>query len=244
MSSRHLLASCRRQPCGMFSSFLPHHVIYSLSAAVAPVFPPLCRTLATEATLASSTDTASPYTSHPKKSSRPILNTSVILNRSPTLTRTPTVFERAYYAYQARIQRALHNPFPYEFYFKPGSLLEGKFTDEELKRERKAFGRGYSAVNKDDSREVLSAEELKMLGQDDRFTMAQRVHSADVSGDVKSLDRKRTRNLYLLLQAKDDGRDVWRFPQGSVKDGELLHEVSELLLYLKSQLSIVTAGCP
>src|SRR6266849_3783603 len=55
---------------------------------------------------------------------RPKLHTAVILNRSPILTRTPTSFERAYYAYQARIQRALHNPFPHDFYFKPGSLLE------------------------------------------------------------------------------------------------------------------------
>jgi large subunit ribosomal protein L46 len=51
----------------------------------------------------------------------------VILNRSPVITRTPTPFERAYYAYQQRIARALHNPFPHEFYFKPGAPLEQRF---------------------------------------------------------------------------------------------------------------------
>ena len=56
-----------------------------------------------------------------KRSDDTVVQTGIILNRSPTLTRKPTAFERTYYAYQARIERALHNPVPTEFYFKPGS---------------------------------------------------------------------------------------------------------------------------
>ncbi|KAH9997542.1 39S mitochondrial ribosomal protein L46-domain-containing protein [Russula vinacea] len=147
---------------------------------------------------------------------RPNLHTAVILNRSPILTRTPTSFERAYYAYQARIQRALHNPFPHDFYFKPGSLLESKFNLEERKRDRKAFGPGFGA----DHPLAPGAG----FGRDDDETPAPRVHASDVSGDVKSLDRKGQRNLYLLIQQKTDGAAVWKFPETAVVDNELLHE--------------------
>ena len=49
-----------------------------------------------------------------------------------------------------------------------------------------------------------------------------RVTKADLAGDVRSLDRQGERNLYLLVQGQDKS---WRFPQGSWKEGELLHEV-------------------
>jgi len=50
------------------------------------------------------------------------------------------------------------------------------------------------------------------------------VHASDASGDVKSLDRKGQRNLYLLIQQKTDGVPVWKFPETAVVDNELLHE--------------------
>ncbi|KAH9180377.1 50S ribosomal subunit L30 [Lactarius sanguifluus] len=161
---------------------------------------------------------------HPKK---PSLHTAVILNRSPILTRTPTPFERAYYAYQSRIQRALHNPFPYEFYFKPGSLLESKFNLEERKRDRKAFGPGFGADHPLAPGAGVSAQDLKKFGRDEDETPAPRVHASDDGGDLKSLDRKGQRNLYLLVKQKatDAAATVWRFPESEVTtDGELLHE--------------------
>ncbi|KAH9004972.1 50S ribosomal subunit L30 [Lactarius hatsudake] len=154
------------------------------------LFPPsLCRGFATEVTH-----------SHPKKPPRPNLHTAVILNRSPIITRTPTPFERAYYAYQSRVQRALHNPFPYEFYFKPGSLLESKFNLEERKRDRKAFGSGFGADHPLAPGAGVSAQDLKKFGRDEDETPAPRVHASDDSGDLKSLDRKAQRNLYLLVK--------------------------------------------
>jgi large subunit ribosomal protein L46 len=171
---------------------------------------------------------------HPKKPPRPKLHTAVILNRSPILTRTPTSFERAYYAYQARLQRALHNPFPYDFYFKPGSLLESKFMLEERKRDRRAFGPGFGADHPLAPGAGLTAQDLKKFGRDEDETPAPRVHASDVHGDVKSLDRKGQRNLYLLIQQRTDldaattptPTTVWKFPEIAVADNELLHEVS------------------
>ncbi|GJE86795.1 39S mitochondrial ribosomal protein L46 [Phanerochaete sordida] len=163
-----------------------------------------------------------------KRSDDTVVQTGIILNRSPTLTRKPTPFERTYYAYQARIERALHNPLPTEFYFKPGSLLEGIFNREENARERKAWGRpGYKPKTKASAESALGEENESGLlpGEEPPPVLMSRTTEADRKGDVKSLDRKGDRNLYLLVQAKDEaGKDVWRFPQTAVDKEELLHE--------------------
>ncbi|KAG2351126.1 hypothetical protein BDR07DRAFT_1446665, partial [Suillus spraguei] len=44
--------------------------------------------------------------------------------------------------------------------------------------------------------------------------------------DFKNLHRRGQRNLYLLLKKQDNGTAVWKFPQGSVDRGELLHHVT------------------
>ncbi|EGN96155.1 hypothetical protein SERLA73DRAFT_124994 [Serpula lacrymans var. lacrymans S7.3] len=162
-------------------------------------------------------------TSRPIKPSRPIVNAAVILNRSPIITRTPTPFERAYYAYQSRIHRALHNPFPYEFYFKQGSPLEARFNIEERRRERKAFGAPFGMDTAEQSESATLAE--ASLRDEDEETMP-RVHEADTKQDLKSLDRRGQRNLYLMLLKNESGKDVWRFPQGGVEKGELLHQAA------------------
>jgi large subunit ribosomal protein L46 len=174
---------------------------------------------------------------------RPILHTAVILNRSPILTRTPTDLERAYYTYQSRIQRALHNPFPHEFYFKPGSLLESKFNLEERKRDRKAFGSGFGADHPRAPGAGVTAQDLKKFGRDEDETPAPRVHASDVNGDVKSLDRKGQRNLYLLIQQKTDAAAEWKFPETAVADDELLHEVGSLFPFLRPPPTISSLVC-
>jgi large subunit ribosomal protein L46 len=135
------------------------------------------------------------------------------------LTRTPTPFERAYYEYQARIQRALHNPFPYEFYFKPGSLLETRFNIEERKRERKAFGRPFAIRSLGEDEGAATLQQLGPQEGEGEVIMS-RKHEADVNNDVKSLDRRGQRNLYLLLKEGE----TWRFPRGDVGSSELLHQ--------------------
>ena len=54
-----------------------------------------------------------------------------------------------------------------------------------------------------------------------------RLHESDKSGDVKELNRQGERNLYLLAHGKASSRkQVWRFPQGGLKEVEALHQVS------------------
>ena len=179
-----------------------------------------------------------------KRSDDTVVQTGIILNRSPTLTRKPTAFERTYYAYQARIERALHNPVPTEFYFKPGSLLEGIFNREENARERKAWGRPGAKPKTTAAAESALGEENEsglLPGEEPPPVLMSRITEADRKGDVKSLDRQGERNLYLLVQAKDEaGKDVWRFPQTVVDKEELLHEVHSLnkrhALWLTSML--------
>lgn len=158
------------------------------------------------------------------KYDRSQIRTSVILNRIPVITRTPTDFERAYYAYQARIRRALHNPFPYDFYFKQGSLLETRFNLEEFKRERKAFGSEFARGQYSDEKvaaDRTAVEQLaKQEGEDEK--LASRNPSADLNNH-KSLDRKLGRNLYLVVE----GKEGWYFPMGELEKGELLHQAAQ-----------------
>ena len=155
---------------------------------------------------------------------RPNLHTAIILNRSPLITRTPTPFEKAFYAYQARIHRALRNPFPTEFYFKQGSPLETRFNIEERRRERKAFGAPFGLDPSEERNEATELMEIAMKDEVDESTP--RVHSADETNDLKNLNRRGQRNLYLLLKTQEHGKDVWRFPQGNVEKDEFLHVVS------------------
>ncbi|TBU28895.1 39S mitochondrial ribosomal protein L46-domain-containing protein [Dichomitus squalens] len=164
-----------------------------------------------------------------------VINAAVIVNRSPILTRTSSLFERAYYAYQSRIRRALFNPFPTEFYFKTGSLLEKKFAREEKLREKEAFGGPWFLKRSDRGLEEdgelgsiqVSPDQADNMGEEPIEPPASRIHEADKKGDVKSLDRLGERNLYLLVRGKDDlGKEVWRFPQGPLQDGEFLHQAA------------------
>ncbi|EIW60631.1 mitochondrial 54S ribosomal protein YmL17/YmL30 [Trametes versicolor FP-101664 SS1] len=178
---------------------------------------------------------ASSSTSSAASAPNVVLNAAVILNRSPILTRTPTLFERAYFAYQSRIRRAIFNPFPTEFYFKTGSLLERKFAREERLREREAFGGPWSlkrrkpaaAAMDEDGVPLASGDQADNMGEEPVEPPAPRIHESDKTGDVKSLDRKGERNLYLLVRGKDHaGKQVWRFPQGPLQEGEQLHKAA------------------
>ncbi|KAJ7168082.1 39S mitochondrial ribosomal protein L46-domain-containing protein [Mycena crocata] len=186
----------------------------------------ISRTLTTSAT--DSTPSSSPRRSQSSK--KPILYTAVILNRAPILTPSPTVFERAFYAYQQRIRRALHNPFPTDFYFKPGSLLEARFNAEERFRERIAWGPNY-AKEEDISPERRAAEQaaIDQMALQDRSDdpLMPRVHPADEARDYQSLDRKGRRNIYLLTRTIQNGRAVWEFPRGLAQPGELLHQAAQ-----------------
>lgn len=162
------------------------------------------------------------------------IHTAVLLNRSPLISRTPTAFERAYYAYQARIERALHNPLPYDFHFKPNSPLEIQFDKEENEREKLAFGRSATPSPRVKSEAEttdtgdLNALPLMEAAQEEVEKPMPREHESDRTGSVKSLDRKGQRNIYLVVLSKDaiDGKESWRFPQTPVTQEHNLFDVS------------------
>lgn len=163
-----------------------------------------------------------------KSAEKPRISTAIILNRSPILTKTPTPLETAFYSYQARIRRAISNPFPHDFYFKQGSLLQTRFNIEEREREKKAFGpRFLPPEDVDPEKAAADKAAVEQLAQQEGEgeELASRVHESDLKGDVKSLDRAGDRNLYLLLQVEENGKQSWRFPQGGVEKGDFLHQV-------------------
>ena len=157
--------------------------------------------------------------------SKSLLEASVIVNRSPTITPSPSRFEKTFFQYQSRIARALHNPFPYEFYFKQGSPLEAQFNIEERKRERQAFGR-LTRTMWDVTEANLEAAEL---AKEEVGKRATRFTEADKQKDLHSLDRRGERNLYLVT--KNEGGS-WSFPRLAIRKGEFLHQVSSRLLCL------------
>ncbi|ELU40417.1 MRP-L46 domain-containing protein [Rhizoctonia solani AG-1 IA] len=162
-----------------------------------------------------------PSNSSSSAPSSPII-ASVLLNRSPILTTLPTPFEQAYYDYQARIGRAISNPFPREFYFKKGAIAERQFFVEESQREKEAFGEGFGeSLLKD-----LEEDKTGSMNQTEDVVALPREHESDRTGDVKNLNRKGDRNLYLLVK----GLDSWRLPQGPAKQGAALHAVSYFLV--------------
>lgn len=170
---------------------------------------------------------------------RVAIHTAILLNRNPILTRTPTAFESAYYAYQARIERALHNPLPYDFYFKPGTQLELQFDKEEEERERAAFGRSATPSPRVKTEEELRAADedgadalaaLESQQQEEGVKPLPREHESDRKNDVKSLDRQGQRNVYLLVQVNEAGKKSWRFPHVPVTTRENLFEVRSILL--------------
>ena len=187
------------------------------------------RSLATEAGATSSSlhaptppsSTARPTATHPKS----LLEASVIVNRSPTITRSPSRFEKTFFQYQSRIARALHNPFPYEFYFKQGSPLEAQFNIEERKRERQAFGR-LTRTMWDTTEANLEAAEL---AKEEVGKRAPRFTEADKRKDLHSLDRRGERNLYLVTKSQHGS---WSFPRAAIEKGEFLHQVCNHYHYL------------
>jgi len=95
-----------------------------------------------------------------------------------------------------------------------------------MKRERSAFGKPFGMPVTDAQGNIVGPSYEDAGPQEEDEESMPRVHPADTKGDVRSLDRKGQRNLYLLIKSEEDGKDVWKFPQGGVEKGELLHEAA------------------
>ena len=153
------------------------------------------------------------------------LQTSLVVARAPLLTTLPTTFESEYYEYQSRLHRALSQPFPANFYFKKGTLLERRFNAEERAREMAAFGEGFGAAVEGDERleDIPSDEEA--------VTFLPRETEADRSNNFKSLNRRGERTLYLLVKPLKSkaASGAWEFPTWEVGSTQPLHTVRTFL---------------
>ena len=114
-------------------------------------------------------------------------------------------------------------------------MLEKKFAREEKLREKEAFGGPWSLKRSNRGVEEdgelasiqLSPDQADNVGEEPIDPPAPGTYEADKKGDIKSLDRLGERNLYLLVRGMDhSGKEVWRFPQGGLRDGEPLHQVN------------------
>ena len=103
---------------------------------------------------------------------------------------------------------------------------------EEKEREKAAFGSKFIIEGEEQWQDAAKVEAnkaaVRVLAQQEGEgePLTPREHPSDKSSDTKSLDRAGERNLYLLLKSKSNDKGVWRFPQGVLEKGDLLHQVS------------------
>ena len=111
--------------------------------------------------------------------------------------------------------------------FGEGLLEARRLRAEKIAAKTRAVTKGKG--KKDQSQAAASPsvneEELEELEQLEEEPPADRISEADKTGDVKSLNRKGDRNLYLLVKTVQDSKH-WSFPQGPLEEEEPLHRVS------------------
>lgn len=134
---------------------------------------------------------------------RPRIVAAALLSRPPLLLPPLSPLERTYYAYQRRIHRALAKPFAVssEWFFKKGSQAEKAFT---------AFDQRASESEVMDDPTGRRAFEMATEEVEGAPELVDRESEADRTGDVKSLERRADRTLYLLLKKKRSDH-AWQF---------------------------------
>ncbi|KAI1826132.1 39S mitochondrial ribosomal protein L46-domain-containing protein [Xylaria intraflava] len=179
------------------------------------------------------------------------IKSGVILTRAPLITRALTPFENAFFFYQKRLNERLVLPFRDTFYFKTDTASEldwqikfeerGQIAAKELGR---YYARGRNAWNdellvgstlssEDRIREILLKDaELRVTEDGEKAPPEEivpverpmdRITEADKNNDIRRLDRKLDRTLYLVVQGVDG---TWKFPSQDVPTDENLHETA------------------
>lgn len=205
----------------------------------------VCTRCATPSRLYSTTVEASP-----SQSSSHAIRSGLILTRPPLLTRRLQPFENAFFFYQKRLEERLNTPFITDIYFKPDTarrldwnlkvnerqgtvakelgVYQGKNSqawNDELK-----VGDGLSdqativkSLLKD--AEARVSDDAEVIPDKDIVAVeapVARETEADKKNDVRRLDRKLERTLYLVVK----GEEGWQFPADDVAASENLHVVS------------------
>ncbi|KAK6952912.1 hypothetical protein Daesc_005209 [Daldinia eschscholtzii] len=179
------------------------------------------------------------------------IKSGIILTRAPLLTRALTPFENAFYFYQKRLNERLVLPFRHTLFFKKDTAADldwrikfeerGRIAAKELGRYY-AQGRnawndellvGSTLSNEERIRQILLkdaenrvTEDGEEADPDEVLPVEQpmdRITEADKTNDVRRLDRKLDRTLYLLVQGSDG---KWQFPSEDVPTDEHLHETA------------------
>ncbi|SGY20589.1 BQ5605_C016g08101 [Microbotryum silenes-dioicae] len=165
-----------------------------------------------------STPSSSSSSTSSSSSSSPRIVAAALISRPPLLLPSLTAFERTYYAYQRRIARALAKPVSVStsWFFKPNSTTEKSFS---------AYDQATTAV---DTGLENPMRDFELAGEqvEGAAELVQRQTEADEKGDLKSLERKGDRTLYMLLK-KDRNTHAWQFPQGGVEGDESLLEAAQ-----------------
>ncbi|KAL1900819.1 hypothetical protein Cpir12675_000695 [Ceratocystis pirilliformis] len=207
------------------------------------------RTYAATTTATTTADsTPLPSTTAPTATPSHAIKAGIILTRAPLLTAEPTAFESAFWFYQKRLNERLSLPFSQRFYFKPDTpaqldwAIKLRERDGLVAREVGKYN-GKSANSWNDEllvgdtlsapetltqtllkdAELRVSEDAEEITEEDRQPVESpqpRLSEADHKGDVRRLDRKMDRTLYLTVQQKDG---TWEFPAVELEKEENLH---------------------
>ncbi|KAI1500504.1 39S mitochondrial ribosomal protein L46-domain-containing protein [Biscogniauxia marginata] len=179
------------------------------------------------------------------------IKSGIILTRAPLITRALTPFENAFFFYQKRLNERLVLPFRHTLYFKKDTAADldwrikfeerGEIAAKELGR---YYAKGRNAWNdellvgstlsdEERIREILLKDAENRVTEDGEKAQPDevvpverpmdRITEADKTNDVRRLDRKLDRSLYLVVRGSDGN---WHFPTADVPTDEHLHETA------------------
>jgi large subunit ribosomal protein L46 len=157
------------------------------------------------------------------------LSTALLLSRPPTILREPSAFEAAYFTYNAKVARALAQPFPKDFYFQKGSAAEQRFDDEEKARAAALAPQTHAEAGKGGNAKAEPPQPSAPTTttsehEADLYATSPRRTEADEHNDTTSLQRALDKTLFLLIK---DTQGRWRFPTTPLRgDEEPLHRVA------------------
>ncbi|KAI1631086.1 39S mitochondrial ribosomal protein L46-domain-containing protein [Biscogniauxia mediterranea] len=183
------------------------------------------------------------------------IKSGIILTRAPLITRALTPFENAFYFYQKRLNERLVLPFRHTLYFKKDTAgdLDWRIKFEErgyiaAKELGRYYAQGRNAWNdellvgstlssEERIRDILLKDAENRVTEDGEKAAPDevvplerpmdRITEADKTNDVRRLDRKLDRSLYLVFRTSNG---KWQFPCADVPTDEHLHETAARVL--------------
>lgn len=164
------------------------------------------------------------------------IKTAILLSRNPIVTPELTPFEKVYYNYQEELERRLMWTFPQYYYFRKGTLSERRFVAAQKGPVTKQPGVYYSkgipdvAHNRERRLKQVVTIPKQETSEDSNLDEISRpvvpnprITEADKAKDLKSLERKIPRTLYLLTKDSNG----WRLPSFATPPETPLHISAE-----------------